>query len=121
MSTIRGRSGLDDVGPEGQPIDDRGGQARVSERLTPLGKGRVGGHGDRGPLVAFGQNLEQEFGTPAIQMEVELIETEQVQAPITADDSGEFVLGGRPLSGALVSVGPTRPQPPTPSPMCAGW
>ena len=55
--------------------------------------GRVGGDRDRGPLVALGQDLEEELGTPPVEVEVaELVETEQVQAPVAADHLGQLPL-----------------------------
>ena len=58
------RSGLDDVGPVGDPIDDGLGQARVGKHLSPLAKGQVAGHDQRPALVALGDHLEHQLGGP---------------------------------------------------------
>jgi hypothetical protein len=85
------RPGLEDVGPEGEPVDDRAGQARVGERLAPFAERGVAGDRDRGPLVALGQDLEEQLGTPPVEVQVsELVETQQVEPPyrpITLDSS----------------------------------
>ena len=84
---VRGGSGLEDVGPEGEPIDDCTSQARVGERLAPFGEGRVGGDRDRGSLIALGEDLEEQLGAPPVEVQVaQLIEAEQVDAAVAGDD-----------------------------------
>jgi len=76
------RSRLENAGPEGEPVDDRGGEPRVAEGLAPLSEGSVAGHGDGCSLVPLGQDLEKELGTAPVEVQVsELIETEKVQPP----------------------------------------
>jgi len=58
------------VGPEGKPVDDRRRKPRVGERLAPLAEGGVGGHRDRRAFVALGQDLKQELGATAVEMQV---------------------------------------------------
>jgi hypothetical protein len=54
-------AGLDDGAAEGDPVDDGGAQARVSESLGPAAEGLIGGDRDRGLLLAFGEYVEQQF------------------------------------------------------------
>jgi hypothetical protein len=57
-------------------------------------KGRFGGDRDRGPFFAFGDDLEQQFGSARVDLDVsELIETEQIQA-VASHDAGEDPLVG---------------------------
>jgi len=55
-------AGLEDVGVEGEPVDDRGGQAGVGEGLAPYGERGVCGDGDGRTFLSFGDDLEQQFG-----------------------------------------------------------
>ena len=45
-------AGLDDVGVEGEPVDDGGGEAGVGEGGAPFGERGVGRAGDGGFLLA---------------------------------------------------------------------
>jgi putative transposase len=53
---------LDDVGVEGETVDDRLAQTRLGEHLGPLPERQVCGHHDRGQLASFIEHLEQELG-----------------------------------------------------------
>ena len=46
-------AGLDDMGAEGEPVND-GGEPGIGEGLTPFREGRVGGDGDEGAFLAHG-------------------------------------------------------------------
>lgn len=59
-------AGFDDVAAEGEPVDDGRAEPGVGEGLGPAGEGLVGGDGDAVLLLAFGQDLEEEFGAAAV-------------------------------------------------------
>ena len=81
------------MGPEREPVDDRRGEPRVGERLAPLGERRVAGDRDAGPLVALGEDLEQQLRTAPVEVEIaELVQTEKVEPPVLADDPAEVAL-----------------------------
>src|SRR5215471_8065594 len=63
-------AGLDDVGVEGEAVDDCRAEARVGEGAGPLAEGGVGGYRNRGLLLAFGEHLEQQFGAAAVEFEI---------------------------------------------------
>src|SRR5271166_6382073 len=63
-------AGLDDVGVEGEPVDDGGDEARVTYHLAPLGKWKVRCGGHRGLLLALGQILEQQLCSFGIELDV---------------------------------------------------
>src|SRR3954447_3413838 len=90
--TAGGRGGAG----EGEPVDDGGCQAGVGERVAPLGERGVGGAGDGGLLLAFGDDLEEQFGAAGVEVHVaDLVEAEQVEAGEAAHHAGElFVVGG---------------------------
>src|SRR5438270_267402 len=76
-------AGLDDVGPEGEVVDHGGGEAGIGEGLAPLAEAGVGGEGDGGSLLAFGDDLEQQLGASDVDADVaDLIETEKVEPPV---------------------------------------
>lgn len=54
-------AGLDDGAVESEAVDDGRAEAWIRERLGPASKGLVGGDGDAVLLLAFGQDLEEEF------------------------------------------------------------
>ena len=68
---VAGCAGLDDGGVVGESVDDGGAEAGVGEGFGPAAEGFVGGDGDGGLLFAFGEDLEQEFGTAPVELEVE--------------------------------------------------
>ena len=84
------------MGVEGEPVDDGGGEAGVGEGAAPFGERGVAGAGDGGFLLAGGDDLEQQLGAARVEVDVaDLVEAEQVQAGVAADDAGElFVVGG---------------------------
>ena len=89
-------AGLDDVGVEGEPVDDGGCEAGVGEGVAPFGEGGVGGAGDGGAFFPGGDDLEQQFRATWIQGQVaDLVQAEQVESGVAAEDAGEmFVVGG---------------------------
>ena len=61
-------AGFDDVGLEGDPVDDGGAEPRVGEGASPFGDCGVGGDRDRGAFLAFGEHLEQQFGAAPVEL-----------------------------------------------------
>jgi hypothetical protein len=83
---VAGGAGLDDVPAEGEPVDDGGAQPGVGEGLGPAGERLVGGDSNGVLLLAFGEDLEQEFGTAAVELHIsELVDAEQVDAAVAGD------------------------------------
>nr|WP_329245937.1 hypothetical protein [Actinoallomurus sp. NBC_01490] len=89
-------AGLDDVAAEGEAVDDGGAEAGVCEGLGPAAEGLVGGDGDAGLFLAFGEVLEQQLGAAAVEFPVaELVDAEQVDAAVAGDGLGQLlVIGG---------------------------
>src|SRR4029077_18891923 len=89
-------AGGDDVGVEGEPVDDGGAQPRVGEGGGPFAEGGVGRDRDGGAFFAFGEDLEQQFGAAPVELEVaQLIKAEQVDAAVAGDGAGQgLVVGG---------------------------
>jgi len=96
VESVAAGAGLDDVGVEGEPVNHCSSQSWVGEGVAPFGEGGVGGAGDGGPFFPGGDDLEQQFGAAWVQGEVaDLVEAEQVEAGVAAQDAGElFVVGG---------------------------
>ena len=75
-------AGLDDVGVEGQPVDDGRHQARIGDDLAPLAERQVGGGGHRGLLLPLGQDLEQQLRAAGVELDVaELVEHNRSRRP----------------------------------------
>jgi hypothetical protein len=55
------RAGLDDVGVEGDPVDDGRHEPGVGDYAAPFTEREVRSQGDRRPLFSFRQDLEQEL------------------------------------------------------------
>src|ERR1022692_5045666 len=89
-------AGGDDVGVVGEPVDDGGAEPGVGEGGRPFAEGGVGGDRDRGAFLAFGEDLEQQLGAAAVELEVaELVQAEQVDAAVAGDGAREgLVVGG---------------------------
>src|SRR5258705_2516480 len=89
-------AGGDDVGVEGEPVDDGGAEPGVGEGAGPFGEGRVGRDRDGGAFLAFGEDLEQQLGTAPVQFEVaQFVQAEQVDAAVAGDGAGQgLVIGG---------------------------
>jgi len=88
-------AGFEDVGVEGDPVDDGGDQAWVGEHAAPFAEGQVGGDRDGGAFFAFGDDLEEQFGAAGVDLDVaEFVEAEQVEAAVAADDAGEDAFVG---------------------------
>jgi hypothetical protein len=87
-------AGLDDVGVEGDPVDDGGDEAGVGDDLAPFAERQVGGQPDR-RLLAFGEHLEQQLGAAAVELGVaDLIDAEQVETAVAGDEAGEAAFVG---------------------------
>src|SRR5262249_55756122 len=89
-------AGVDDVGVEGEPVDDGRAEPRVGEGGGPLGEGGVGRDRDGGAFFAFGEDLEQQLGAAPVQLEVaQLVQAEQADAAVAGDGAGQgLVVGG---------------------------
>ena len=54
-------SGLDDVTVMGDPVQQGRGHLTVPEDLRPFAEGQVGGDVQRGALIEFGEQVEEEL------------------------------------------------------------
>ena len=63
-------AGVDDVGLVGEAVDDGLGEPGVGEDLGPVAEGEVGRDDKAAAFVAFGEDLEDEFGGAVGQREV---------------------------------------------------
>ena len=81
-------AGLDDVGVEGEPVDDGGDEAGVGDDGAPLAEREVGGHSDGGSFFPLGQNLEEQLAAPTVELDVaQLVKAEQRSWRATASTS----------------------------------
>jgi hypothetical protein len=97
-------AGLEDAGVVGDPVDDRGHQPRIGEHGSPFAERQVRSDADRGAFLAFGDDLEQQLGSPRVELDVaEFAGQEEVEAAVTADDAGQLPLAGG--FGELVDQG----------------
>jgi len=89
-------AGFEDVGVEGDAVDDGGDRAWVGEDGAPFAEGQVGGDRDGGAFLAFGDDLEEEFGAAGVDVDVaEFVEQQEVEAAVAGDHAGEdAVVGG---------------------------
>src|SRR5216683_8449683 len=89
-------AGLDDVRLVGEPVHDRGAEPGVGEGGGPLGEGGVGGDGDGGAFLPFGEDLEQQLGAAAVELEVaQLVQAQKVDPAVAGDGAREgLVVGG---------------------------
>jgi hypothetical protein len=97
-------AGFDDVGVEGDAVDDGGDEAGVGDDLAPFAEGQVRGQSDRGLLFTLGQDLEQQLRAAGVELDVaELVEAEQIEAAVAGDESGQasFVGGFGEFVGEL--------------------
>ena len=78
-------AGVDDVGAEGEAVHDSGGQAGSGKVLPHSTERGVGGTGDRGPLLAGCDDLEEQLGAAGVEADVaNFVQAQQVQAGVTA-------------------------------------
>ena len=61
-------AGVDDVGVEGEPVDDGGGQSGVGEGVAPLAERGVRSAGDGGSFLAGGDDLEEQLGPAGVEV-----------------------------------------------------
>ena len=84
---------LDDVRPVGQPVQESRSEIGVPEYLGPVPEAEVAGDDHRAPLVALGQDLEQELGSFLGEGDVaQLIDDEQPVAGIALLDPLQILL-----------------------------
>lgn len=93
--SVAGGPGFEDGAVEGEAVDDRRAETWVGESLRSAAQGRVGRDRDRGFLFPFGEDLEQQYGTAAVEFHgAEFVDAGWVDAPVTANDAGELLLAG---------------------------
>jgi len=63
-------AGLEDAGVEGDAVDDGGDEPRVWEDRSPFAERQICSDGDGGSFVAFGDDLEQQFGAAGVELDV---------------------------------------------------
>ena len=79
----------DDLAVEGEPVDDGGAESGVGGGLGPAGERLVGGDRDGRFLLPLGEDLEQQLGPAAVQLEVsELVADEEIDAAVASDRLG---------------------------------
>jgi hypothetical protein len=77
------------VGVEGDSVHDRGDQAGIGHDGSPLAEREVGADADAGAFLSFGDDLEQQFGSAGVDLDVaQFIDQQQVQAGVSTDDAG---------------------------------
>lgn len=80
---------------ERDAVDDRGDESGIGDDLAPFAELEVRRDRDAGFLVAFGEDLEQEFRAAAVEGDVaEFVDAEQVESAGAGDESGELSLVG---------------------------
>src|SRR6266436_6287198 len=60
----------DDIGVVDEPIDHGGGDGVVAEDLAPASERLVAGHDEAGPLVAAGDQMEEQVGGLGLERDV---------------------------------------------------
>src|SRR3990170_4293904 len=71
---------FEDVAAMGEAVQEGSGQAGVAEDLRPAGEVQIGGDQHRPPLVALGEDAEQQLGAGLGEGdEPDLVQNEQVQ------------------------------------------
>ena len=63
-------AGLQDVGVEGDAVDDGGDEPGVGEHGSPLAERQIRPDGDGGSFLPFGDDLEQQLGASGIELNV---------------------------------------------------
>ena len=70
---------LQDVGVVGETVQQRAGEPFRTEGLGPFVEGRVGGHQDGAPLLALGEDFEEQLRPGARQgREAQFVDDQQV-------------------------------------------
>jgi hypothetical protein len=88
VEPVAGGAGLDDVGLVGDAVDDGGGESWVDEGLGPFAERGVGGNGDSGSFLSFGEDLEEQLGGVLVEADVaEFVDREEVVAAVAGDDA----------------------------------
>jgi hypothetical protein len=89
-------AGLDDVGVEGDAVDDRDAEPRVGERLGPA-IWLVAGDRDGGAFFPLSEDLEQQLGTAATLMLIgHYITGASLVCPVQASAATTSAPNGRP-------------------------
>ena len=93
-------AGFEDVGVEGDAVDDGGGEAGVGDDFAPLAEREVRGDGHAGFLFAFGEDLEQQFGSAGVELDV----AEFVEASESLGASNRRVLFAEILPNLIAPI-----------------
>jgi hypothetical protein len=84
-------------------VDHGGGHHGVSEHLAPPAEGLVGGDNDARPLVAGGDQLEEQVGRLGVEGDVaDLVDDDERVAP----EAGEFLVECAGVVGLAEVSGP---------------
>jgi len=74
---------VDNVGPVRQPIEESRRHRRISKDLGPVGEPKIRGYDYRPFLLAFGENLKEQFSTFSGKRDVaQFIENEKIPTDI---------------------------------------
>src|SRR5688572_16525785 len=86
---------LDDVGVEGDAVDDGGDEAGVSDDAAPFAEGKVAGQPDGGLLLPLGEHLEQQLGAAGVELDVaDFVDQQQVETAVAGYEAGEAAFVG---------------------------
>ena len=61
---------LDDVAVVGQPVEHGGCHFGVTEHLWPIGEGKIGGDQQRGVLIEFADQVEQQLAARLAERQI---------------------------------------------------
>ena len=87
-----------------EPVEQRRGELLVAEDLHPLAVGEVGGDDRRAPLVAVGEEVEQQLAAGALEgHEAELVDDQQRDPQVTLMEPRERELVARLDAGSLMT------------------
>ncbi len=88
--------GREDVGVVAEAVEQRGGELLVAEDLEPLGERKVGGDDHGPPLVAVGEQVEEQFAAGPVEgHEADFIDDQQGNTQVALMQAGERALVAR--------------------------
>jgi hypothetical protein len=89
---VEGATSLDDLPGECQPINDST-QPRVGECLCPGREWLIGDDGDGRALFSLRENLEQQFRTAPVQLQVsQFVNQAQINSAVTVYQFGQLLV-----------------------------
>lgn len=81
--TVTFTPGIDHVDVVEQPVEDSGGNHRVTEHLPPIDKGLVGRQGDAATLVTGGDQLEEDRGPHLLEEQIaQLVDDQELERQV---------------------------------------